>query len=127
MFQVWLRLQELFNVLPFCRWGQRSHVCLRMSLEDFLELALRGTRHRTRCSDHRGLFGVAQDRWVIPVEIVVRSLRCKLLQQVWRSIALFRILFLFLHLLLAIQCFLIISVTLHKSHPVAHSFQLGLS
>ena len=94
-----------------------------MSLEDSLELALRETRHRTRCSDQLGLFGVPQDRWVISVEVVVT----KLLQQVWRSIALFRILFLFLHLLSAIHCFLIIFVTLRKSHPVAHSFQLRLS
>lgn len=81
-------------------------------------MAFRDTRHRTRCSDHLVLFGVPEDRWIISVEVAL----IKLLQQVRRFTILFRILFLFLPLLSAIHCFIILFVTLHKFYPVTHSF-----
>ena len=86
-------------------------------------MAFRERRHRTCCSGHLVLFGVPEDRWIVSVVVVV----IKPLQQVRRFIILSRILFIFLCLLPASHCFLILFVALHKSCPVAHSFQLRLS
>lgn len=78
MCQVWLHSQELFDVLPFCCWGQRPNIRLGISLKDFLEMVFGETRHRTRCSDHLVLFRIPEDLWIISIEVVL----IKLLQQI---------------------------------------------